>query len=97
MDGRFLLGYSHGTVLASAGLVHVWYGQEPTSDWAIVRIDKPLGREFGHLVPTSDDVKTMMPLEKTFRWVVGLFEWRKRILLILLPSLPPSLPPSPLV
>lgn len=74
MDGKFLLGYSHGTVLASAGLVHVWYGQEPTSDWAIVRIDKPLGREFGHLVPTSADVKTMMPLEKMFRYVfIDLF------------------------
>jgi long-chain acyl-CoA synthetase len=33
MDGKFLLGYSHGTVLASANLVKVWYGQDPTSDW----------------------------------------------------------------
>ena len=40
INGRFLLGYSHGKALAVANLVHVWYGQEETSDWAIVKIDR---------------------------------------------------------
>ena len=51
---------------AVAGLRHVWYGQDPGSDWAIVKLDEAIGYELGHLVIFPDNIVEMMPYKDAF-------------------------------
>ena len=50
---QFLLGASNGTSVAESGVSYIWWGTADSQnnrklDWAILKIEKPLGEQFGY-------------------------------------------------
>lgn len=58
INGKFYAGYNHGYYRAVSGFLHVWYG-ENQDDWALVQLEKPLGRDLGFVAISSREFSNM--------------------------------------
>jgi protease YdgD len=69
ITGIFRVGLQHNAWRGEAAFLHVWTGENPMEDWALIKLNEPLGNEVGWLHVSSADHRGSLPMLNAFKMV----------------------------